>query len=380
VVRGPAKLPPPFGIAATGLLAFDRDGRIVLAEPDGSGIHSLRSSDATQYGATFSRDGTRVAFWQEDGWKVVGGNAEKAADLWVVNVDGSGAVNLTPDLDVAPIRFAPTGSWSPDGSSIAFTADTEAGMYVVATDGRSPPRAIGDASLARMYPKWAPDGSLIAFAGMELNAPGDLAFPPQPRVYVIRPDGTGQERVSRDSVGPGTGLLPQWSPDGTMLLYSVDISDPADVNGPDGQASSVRPQAPPPQELVIADRGPTRWTERVVVERSTSWLATFSNDGSRIAYLRSRPDMFEGDLFVVGIDGTGPRQVSDQLVNVSSPCWSPDDRMIAMLTGPVPAGDTLFGLPDQAYTLFPVEGGGPVEIPAGTVIGITACSWQRLAP
>jgi len=74
--------------------------------------------------------------------------------------------------------------------------------------------------------------------------------------------------------------------------------------------------------------------------------------------------------------------VSDRPVNVSSPCWSPDDAMIAMLTGPIPSGgqEAGFGSPDQSYTLFPVAGGTPSEIPAGRVDGVFACSWQRLAP
>jgi dipeptidyl aminopeptidase/acylaminoacyl peptidase len=135
-------------------------------------------------------------------------------------------------------------------------------------------------------------------------------------------------------------------------------------------------------ELVAADRGSSGWTERVVVGPSATSIGTFSNDGSRIAFLRSRPGMFEGDLFVINVDGSGERQVSDRLVNVSSPCWSPDDRTVAALTGPVPDWwkVSMFGWPDQVYVRFPVDRGGLVEIPAGTVAGIEACSWQRLAP
>ena len=392
-LRIPRELPPPFGLAATGLFAFDTNGQVVLAEHDGSGIRQLHPSGpggsavrathdgSRQFGATFSRDGTHVAFWQEDGWKVIGGNAEKAADLWVVDVDGSHAMNLTAGLELAPMPFAPAGTWSPDGSSIAFTADVDVRMYVVAADGSAPPRAIGDDTLAPTYPAWAPDGSLIAFTGIERKADGELAFPPVPKVYVIRPDGTGQEQVSRSSGGTETGILPQWSPDGRMLLYDVDVSDPDVPPIVDAQGNAVLPEAPAPRELVLAEHGSSGWTERVVVERSARWMATFSNDGSRIAFLRSRPDMFDGDLFVIGVDGKGERRVSDRLVNLSSPCWSPDDRTITMLTGPVPADwEQAFGWPNRVYVQFPVEGAGLVEIPAGTVAGVLACSWQRLAP
>ncbi len=120
----------------------------------------------------------------------------------------------------------------------------------------------------------------------------------------------------------------------------------------------------------------------------TSWLDTSAgagahgSDGSRIAMLRATGGKFGpfvGDLFVTNADGTGLRQVSDRLVNTSVPCWSPDDRTIAVLSGPT-AGNGLFGMPDQTYVLFPVNGDEPVEIPAGKVNGVFACSWQRLSP
>jgi len=372
--RVPTKLPPPFGLARPGLIAFDRDGRIVLANPDGSGVHPLHPSDAKQFGATFSRDGTRVAFWQEDGWKMVhGADLQKASDLWVVDVDGSHPVNLTPDLEVAPQPVFPAGSWSPDGSSFVFTSDKDAPLYVVPTDGSAPPRATGDGRVMPFHPAWSPDGSRIAFAGPE-RLPDEMLGPS--KVYVINPDGTGQEQVSREGAGDGTGALPQWSPDGRLLLYGVDVTAPSVPGSPPKGGPSAQ------VEIVTAERGSTGWTERAVAPPSAVWVSTFSNDGSRIAFLRSRPGLLGGDLFVMGVDGTGEKMVSDRLVNVSSPCWSPDDRTIAMLTGPIPPGGEAagFGWPNQAYTLFPVDGGTPSEIPAGRVDGVFACSWQRLAP
>jgi Tol biopolymer transport system component len=372
--RVPTLLPPPFGLARPGLIAFDKDGQIVLANPDGGGTRPLHPSDSTQFGATFSRDGTRVAFWQEDGWKMVHGlDLQKASDLWVVDVDGSDAVNLTPDLEVAPWPGAPAGSWSPDGRSFVFTSDKDAPMYVVPTDGSAPPRAIGDGFVMPFHPAWSPDGSLIAFAGPE-RLPDDALGPS--KVYVINPNGTGQEQVSRDGAGDGTGALPAWSPDGRMLLYGVDVTAPSTPGSPPKDGPSTR------VEIVTAERGSTGWTERVVAPPSAIWASTFSNDGSRIAFLRSRPGQFGGDLFAVGVDGSGERMVSDRLVNVSVPCWSPDDRSIAMLTGPIPPGGeaAAFGWPDQSYTLFPAGSGKTSEIPAGRVDGVFACSWQRLAP
>ena len=244
-------------------------------------------------------------------------------------------------------------------------------MYVVPADGSGPPRLLNTGFLGLLStPTWSPDGSRIAFVGHERVADGTAGVP---MVFVTGLDGSGPEQVTRPSRGEGNGLVPQWSPDGHHLLYMV--MDPPWRPGDPPQAMAQ------PAELVIAERGPNGWTDRVVVGRSLSWVPAFSNDGSHVAFMRSREGGYPGDLFVVAVDGSGERMVSDRPVNVSSPCWGPDDRSIAVLTGPGPApGADWYGLPDQAYTLFPADGGEVVEVPAGRVFGAWACSWQRLAP
>jgi Tol biopolymer transport system component len=131
-----------------------------------NGVYTIRSSDGgnlkriTNAGGAidipidYSPDGTQIVFGR------TGPNHQcttKSA-LYVVNVDGSGLHQITPagfcDDD---------GSWSPDGTEIAF--EHRGSLFVVhpdgtglakiplATDGRS---FAGDVS-------WSPDGKKIAF-------------------------------------------------------------------------------------------------------------------------------------------------------------------------------------------------------------------------
>jgi Tol biopolymer transport system component len=76
-------------------------------------------------------------------------------------------------------------SWSPDGSTIAWTkysGDNNRSVYVVGANGTGLLRVAdqGDG------PAWSPGGGLIAFNGV--NVQGDKQFA---EVLVVSPDGTG---------------------------------------------------------------------------------------------------------------------------------------------------------------------------------------------
>jgi TolB protein len=95
----------------------------------------------------WSPDGTRLAF---------ASNRSGNIDVWVVNADGSGLMNLTNhrSADGAP-------TWSPDGTQIAFTSDRTGtnALYVMSAEG-SAPRVIVREQVDR--PSWS-SANVIAF-------------------------------------------------------------------------------------------------------------------------------------------------------------------------------------------------------------------------
>ena len=62
LVGSQRRVPPPFGLAAPGSVAFVADGDIWTANPDGSKRVQLTSDQRIDGFPTFSRDGTRIAF------------------------------------------------------------------------------------------------------------------------------------------------------------------------------------------------------------------------------------------------------------------------------------------------------------------------------
>ena len=83
-------LPAPFGAADNGLIAFVSEGDIYVIEPDGSDRRQITSGLEGVSGPTWSRDGTRLAYWT--------GPAGEPASLVVTDVDGSDPVAVATTL------------------------------------------------------------------------------------------------------------------------------------------------------------------------------------------------------------------------------------------------------------------------------------------
>jgi Tol biopolymer transport system component len=101
---------------------FSSDPELGLYSVDAAGKNLRRILAAQDVGAgtfvsmSFSPDGQTIAFeWSKDGEGFPFGNTQ----IYLVNVDGSGLRNLTPNSapQSAPHRWL---RWSPDGKSIAY--------------------------------------------------------------------------------------------------------------------------------------------------------------------------------------------------------------------------------------------------------------------
>lgn len=163
---------------------------------DGGQAVPLVTSSGWDTGATWSPDGRRIAFTSE---------RDGDEEIYVMNADGSAERKLTalPGVD------ATNAAWSPDGTQISFVAhDGEQwDDWVVNADG---------SSLTRLTPSdrddgpavWAPDGSVLAFTATEVT--GNVDNTGTYDVYTIRPDGTGERRITSGSFATGWDL--SWQP------------------------------------------------------------------------------------------------------------------------------------------------------------------------
>jgi uncharacterized repeat protein (TIGR01451 family) len=165
----------------------DNISRLYLI-PAGGGVPvPLATGREESYDATWSPDGTKIAFASG----VLGGFRDE--DIYIVPVDGSlPAVRLTHDADGSR---AP--AFAPDGVEIAFSKDGD--IYVVRPDGTNLTNLTNTPNLIEENPTWSPDSTRIAFSG---RAAGGGA----PFIYIM--DGNGQNVVATGEAG----TVPAWKP------------------------------------------------------------------------------------------------------------------------------------------------------------------------
>lgn len=212
---------------ASGVIVTDVGGRIVVAAADGTGVHAL-THPATLKGEldehpvpspdgsliVFTREGFRGSLpiatamlmrsdgsslsriaevpgdgdqvqWSPDGKMVALDAVDPSrgrANILLVSANGASRRFLFPLSEEGNSDF----TWSPDGSSIAFTNSGGIAIMDVGTGVADQITAADNPDT----PAWSPDGSRIAFATSD-------------RVFLVTPDGRGKHTIG-PAPEPGT--------------------------------------------------------------------------------------------------------------------------------------------------------------------------------
>ncbi|HVE75545.1 MAG TPA: hypothetical protein VND22_02130, partial [Actinomycetota bacterium] len=262
-------------------------------------------------------------------------------NVWVVNPDGSGGVNLTEIEPAGDVDAA----FSPDATTVVFSSCrtespvvenlncsllaqaspdlSDSNIHVMKSDGTGvvplttttqSPTNDGDADIYKND-----NGVRIAFVSFRDG---------NSEIYIMNGDGTGQTRLTTDLlVSPISDLGPAFSPDGEQIAFSRggDIW----VMRKDGSARRSLTSGP-------AD------------DRDPSW----SPDGSRIAFSRDR------GIYTLGANGGTPAAVIApgllESTTYKQPAFSPDGQWIAFSSN----RDGDFDI----YRIAPNGSGSPIAI------------------
>jgi len=211
------------------------------------------------------------------------------------------AAVLSPaDSSIAkPIGASPAPSFVPQ---IAFvsTRDGSPYIYLASANGDVVRFAKGE------NPAWIFNGTQIAFNGVAADGKGQ-------ELHVMRVDGAWE------SLLPVSGSEPDWSPDGTSLLFAASGGIYSGATGPlfAGSGGTGSPMG--------AGFGSTLLVPNDFVEPGDQLhRPRWSPDGRHIAFVRVSATQAR-DIYVANADGSNPQR----LVAGDGPRWSPDGSTIS---------------------------------------------------
>jgi Tol biopolymer transport system component len=153
---------------------------------------------------------------------VFSSNRDGNSEIYMMNTDGSGQVNLTHHRgnDYSPV-------WSPTGKQILFASDRAgkiSDLYLMNADGEDVRRVFGK-KMDRRHPTWSPDGEQIAYYRVDR---GEVA------IYTASIKGGPEKRLE-------IGMQPAWAPDGSEIAFiSADVLIP--INDRFGGIQIARPR------------------------------------------------------------------------------------------------------------------------------------------
>jgi TolB protein len=187
-------------------------------------------------------------------------------------------------------RMVFPGSWSPDGTRIAFssTHDGNAEIYVVDADGGAL-RRLTDHPGIDVSPTWSPTGRELAFTSDRSGSP---------QIYTMDQDGLN---VSRISTAGSYNAEPAWSP-------SKEFSEIAWASRIEGAVFDI-------VVLDLLTKRIRQLTSRRGLNESPSWAP----NGRHLVFSSTRTG--DPQIFTINRDGTNLRQLTFEGRN-TTPSWS----------------------------------------------------------
>lgn len=179
VPTGTGSLYTPSNSADLTTVAYTLGGLVWTSKGDGSAQTQLTTTGYI-YSVKVSPDGKKIVFNQQD-------TVTNAYHLWTMNVDGTGALDLTSTMPAGMVECY-GGSFSADSSKIVMNCQGSSsyGIYIIHPDGTGLTTVTNPVNQYTDTPAFTPDGTKILF----------VLYGQPVGIFSINVDGTGQTSVA----------------------------------------------------------------------------------------------------------------------------------------------------------------------------------------
>lgn len=292
-------------------------------------------------------------------------------------------VLLTPAFALSQYKTSENdfSSSSPNGF-IAYTSNGQVFRMSPNGDNKNAMTNPGSHS----YPQWSSDGSKLAFMRTEAGSRD---------IYTL--NASGANLVRRTNMGNMSIENFGWSPDetkfaigawmGIYYINALDGSNPVLIT-PSQNYNSLPKFSPDGSKIIFLcsrpyDGEPPTLNDDVCIVNAdgtneinlthhpaSDYLAVFSPDGTKVAFVSNRSFNGPGDIYVMNSDGSNLVNLTNSPdVGDLSPAWSPDGTKIAFSTNR--DGNS------EIYVMNS-DGSNPMRLTTDPAADISP-SWQRVA-
>ena len=301
----------PDGNQIAFLSGIDGNPEIYTMDLNGEHWRRLTNHPAFDNFPTISPDGTQLLFTSNrDG---------EEAHLYIRNLnDESPPTRLT---DWSGVEGAHAKCWSPDGTQIAVSSDINGKdqIFLLNVEPYKPEEMLSDSSADLEGPRLSRDGKKLVYQARLVDQSIEL------RLTNIEDQST--RAIYKTEPGMSTGFFsgPNWSPDGSQIVFASKASGNADIYVINSDGSALKKLTDDP----LPDLSPV-----------------FSADGKEIFFVR---DIYgKAKLFRMNADGSDARPLTGKEGYEMSPGISPDGRTLLF------SGDRVDGK-SKALDIFSVQ-------------------------